>query len=56
MEVLTIKEVSKMVKATPMTIYNWRKSGDFPEPKQCVQRGKLLWLLQDIEKWLKGEK
>jgi predicted DNA-binding transcriptional regulator AlpA len=54
MQILTIKEVSKLVKLSVETIRKLRKIGKFPIPKQTICRGKLLWLLTDIEDWIKN--
>ena len=48
---LTLKQACELLQVHPQTIYNWRKSGDFPPPIRIGSR-KLLWLESDLLDWV----
>lgn len=52
MQILTMKEICKLTRLSVETIRKWRKAGTFPAPKTGTAKGKLLWLLSDIEHWM----
>lgn len=49
-----LKEVSEITKASPSTIYRFRKLGTFPEPLDLFEK-KLVWKQSDIDDWLNGK-
>ncbi len=51
MELLTVQEVSKIIKAKPKTIYQWAELGQIP----CLKlNGTLRFDLEDIKNWIKA--
>ncbi len=56
MELLTVKDVCRILHITSNTLIAWRKNSLFPQPLQLVKGRKLLWLRSDIENFIKGVK
>ena len=48
---LTLKQACELLQVHPQTIYNWRRTGDFP-PAIKIGGRKLLWLESDLLDWL----
>lgn len=49
MKLLTVKEVSEILKAKPKTIYQWAELGQIPSVKL---NGCLRFELDDIKEWI----
>ena len=51
MKLLTVQEVSEIIKAKPKTIYQWAELGQIPSIKM---QGALRFDLDDIMEWVKS--
>ena len=57
MQLITAKEVCRLLRIEMTTLSRWRKKDAFPKPtKPAKKNGKLLWVLSDIELWIKESK
>lgn len=52
MEVLTVKEMSKLLRVSDKTIYNLVKADKIPHFKVGEQQGRVLFRAKSIEKWI----
>ena len=51
---ISSSEVAELAGVAPSTVSNWRKRhDDFPEPAETTERGRDLFDLKEIERWLK---
>ena len=55
MQVLRIKEVAKRAAVSVPTIWNWVRSGIFPEPF-ALTPNVTVWDEVDVDKWLTEKK
>lgn len=52
-EILTVRELARMLRVNPRTIYNWRKEGYGPRVVRV--RGVLRWIRSEVDRFLKEE-
>lgn len=53
MQLITAKQVCKILNISIPTLYRWRKANKFPNPiKTESNNGKILWVESNIEKWI----
>lgn len=53
MQLITAKQVCKILNISIPTLYRWRKANKFPKPiKTENYNGKILWVESNIEKWI----
>lgn len=53
MQLLTTKEVCNLLRIHPNTLATWKKLAKFPQAIKVGNiKGKKLWLLSDIEKFI----
>src|SRR4051794_32856678 len=51
---ISSSEVAALAGVAPSTVSNWRKRhDDFPRPTETTDRGRDLFDLKEIERWLK---
>ena len=51
MEIITVKELSHILKVKEKTLYQWAELGQIPHMKL---NGSLRFNLEDIERWIKA--
>ncbi len=57
MKLITAKELCIILNISRDTLSRWRRSDAFPRAiKMLDKNGKLLWVMADIEKWIKENK
>lgn len=49
-ELLTAKEISKMLKVTTRAVWNYRDAGAMPQPVRII--GAVRWRASDVEAWI----
>ena len=54
MQLITAKDVCKILNISIPTLYRWRKANKFPKPIKIEKNnnGKILWIESNIEKWI----
>lgn len=57
-EVVTLREVARMLGISPETLHYWIRQGKFPlKPLRVGPRGRfVLFLRQEVEEYLKGRR